>query len=46
MDFTARVATEVALRLARGQGRPGAFTPGALFGPELAGAAGGEFLLE
>lgn len=46
MDFTVAVATEVALRLSRGEGRPGAYTPGALFGPELATAAGGEFLLD
>lgn len=45
MDFTAAVAAEVALRLAHGEGRPGAYTPGALFGPELAIAAGGEFLI-
>lgn len=44
MDFTAAVAAEVTGRLARGEGRPGAYTPGALFGAELAVAAGGEFL--
>ena len=44
MDFTAVVATEVAERLLQGKGRPGAYTPGALFGPELAEAAGGTFL--
>jgi short subunit dehydrogenase-like uncharacterized protein len=42
MDFTAAVAAEVAIRLRHGQGRPGAYTPGALFGFELAEAAGGE----
>lgn len=46
MDFTVAVATEVTLRLARGEGRPGAWTPGALFGPGLAVMAGGEFLLD
>lgn len=46
MDFTATVAADVALRLSRGEGRPGAFTPGALFGPTLAVAAGGEFLID
>ncbi|WP_432827381.1 hypothetical protein [Dactylosporangium sp. CA-092794] len=46
MDFTAAVTAEVALRLARGEGRPGAFTPGALFGPALAEAAGAEFLID
>ena len=44
-EFTNRVLAEVALRLARGEGKPGAFTPGALFGPELAEVAGAEFLL-
>jgi short subunit dehydrogenase-like uncharacterized protein len=44
LDFTAAAAAEVALRLARGEGRPGAHTPAALFGPEIAVAAGGEFL--
>lgn len=43
MGFTVAAMAEVALRLARGQGRPGASTPGALFGPELAGAAGDTF---
>ncbi|WP_329366209.1 hypothetical protein OG896_16555 [Streptomyces sp. NBC_00669] len=46
MSFTAAVASEVASRLARGEGKPGAYTPGALFGPELAEAAGGTFLLD
>ncbi len=44
-EFTASVAAEVARRLLKGEGRPGAYTPGALFGPELAEAVGGEFLL-
>ncbi|MFJ7902880.1 hypothetical protein ACIQ6V_20710 [Streptomyces sp. NPDC096198] len=44
-EFTAAVAAEVACRLARGEGRPGAHTAGSLFGPELAVAAGGRFLL-
>ncbi len=42
MDFTAAVAAEVAIRLRSGKGRAGAHTPGALFGFELAEAAGGE----
>ncbi len=46
MTFTAAVAAEVAHRLLRGEGRPGAHTPGALFGPELAEAVGGEFLID
>ena len=33
-------------RLARGEGRPDAFTPGPLFGPEFAVEAGGEFVLD
>ncbi|MGW5255446.1 hypothetical protein ACWERW_20900 [Streptomyces sp. NPDC004012] len=45
-EFTAAVAAEVARRLARGEGRPGAHTPGSLFGPELAVKAGGRFLLD
>lgn len=44
-DFTAAVTAEVAQRLLRGEGRPGSHTPGALFGPQLAEAAGGEFIL-
>jgi len=46
MTFTAVATAEVAQRLARGEGRPGAHTPGALFGPALAVAAGGEFLTD
>jgi len=42
--FTATVAATVAERLLQGKGRPGAYTPGALFGPELAEAAGGTLL--
>ncbi len=45
MDFTAAVATEVTQRLLKGEGRPGSYTPGALFGPELAEAVGGEFII-
>ena len=44
--FTAMVAATVAERLLKDQGQPGAYTPGALFGPELAEAAGGTFLIE
>jgi hypothetical protein len=40
-EFTAAVAAEVTQRLLHGDGRPGAFAPGALFGSELAEAAGG-----
>jgi hypothetical protein len=46
MDFTVAAAAEVTGRLARGQGEPGAYTPAAAFGPELAVAAGGQFVLD
>lgn len=46
MDFTASVLAEVATRLARGGQRPGAYTPAAAFGPGLATAAGGEFVID
>ncbi|WP_228536809.1 hypothetical protein [Nocardia sp. XZ_19_231] len=39
--ITSRVAATVAARLADGDGSPGALTPGALFGPDLARSAGG-----
>jgi short subunit dehydrogenase-like uncharacterized protein len=45
MAFTAEVTAEVARRLARGEGKPGAYSPGALFGPALAEAAGGRLIL-
>ena len=45
MAFTASVAAEVTGRLLRGEGRPGSHTPGTLFGPELAEAVGGEFIV-
>lgn len=43
---TTATAAEVAQRLIRGEGTPGAHTPGALFGPELSEAVGGEFLVD
>lgn len=46
MVFTTKVVAEVSLRLAGGEGRPGSYTPGALFGPDLAVDAGGQFLLD
>ncbi|MFC1411777.1 hypothetical protein ACEZCY_21205 [Streptacidiphilus sp. N1-12] len=46
MDYTADVAAETAVQLARGEGRPGAHTPSAALGPELATAAGGAFLFD
>lgn len=45
MDFTAAVAAEVTHRLLAGEGRPGAHTPGTLFGASLAESAGGKFVL-
>jgi short subunit dehydrogenase-like uncharacterized protein len=44
--FTTAVAAEVATRLAHGDAHPGAYTPGAAFGPELAADVGGEFILD
>lgn len=46
MEFTASVAAEATRRLLRGEGRPGSYTPGALFGAALAEAAGGSFVLD
>ncbi|MGK3200130.1 hypothetical protein [Amycolatopsis sp. MEPSY49] len=45
MDFTTAVVAEVAARLARGEGKPGAHTPASALGAEVAEAAGGTFLL-
>ena len=45
MAFTNAVTTAVALRLAASECRPGAYTPGALFGAGLAVRAGGEFII-
>jgi short subunit dehydrogenase-like uncharacterized protein len=42
MVFTADVMARVAIRLMRGEGEPGAYTPGALFGAGLAVECGGE----
>ncbi|RZT20366.1 short subunit dehydrogenase-like uncharacterized protein [Kribbella sp. VKM Ac-2569] len=41
MEFTSSAAAEVAVRLDRGEGRPGAYTPARALGPEVAEAAGG-----
>ncbi|MBF6175799.1 saccharopine dehydrogenase NADP-binding domain-containing protein [Nocardia blacklockiae] len=46
MEFTSAVAAQTALRLAAGKGRPGAHTPAAALGPDLATAAGAEFVDE
>lgn len=43
-SFTARVAAYTAARLSSGQGGPGAFTPGALFGADLAREAGAQII--
>lgn len=46
MDYTISVATETATRLAKGDGKPGAYTPAAALGADLAVAAGGTFILD
>lgn len=43
--FTAKVAAFTAMRLSDGRGRPGAFTPGALFGADLAREAGARIIV-
>jgi hypothetical protein len=43
--FTGAVPAEIARRLLAGQGRPGAHTPAALFGPALAEACGARYLI-
>ena len=43
-DFTSAVAALVTQKLLSGDGTPGAYTPGALFGPDLAVQAGGRFI--
>lgn len=44
MEFTSAVAAQTALQLAAGKGRPGAHTPAAALGPDLATAAGADFV--
>ncbi|MFJ9782063.1 hypothetical protein ACIRSS_20930 [Amycolatopsis sp. NPDC101161] len=44
MDFTNAVVAEVAARLARGEGKPGAHTPASALGADVAEAAGGTFV--
>jgi hypothetical protein len=44
--FLGKASAGVAERLLEGKGRPGCFTPGALFGSDLAVDAGGEFMLD
>jgi short subunit dehydrogenase-like uncharacterized protein len=43
--FTGAVPAEIAHRLLAGQGRPGAYTPAALFGPTLAESCGADYIL-
>jgi short subunit dehydrogenase-like uncharacterized protein len=45
MAFTNAVMTAVTLRLAANEVRPGAYTPGALFGADLAVQAGARFIV-
>jgi len=44
--FTGMVPAEAARRFLAGEGRPGAYTPAALFGPSLAEACGGTYLID
>jgi short subunit dehydrogenase-like uncharacterized protein len=44
--YTGAAPAEAARRLLAGEGRAGAYTPAALFGPSLALACGGEYLLD
>jgi short subunit dehydrogenase-like uncharacterized protein len=44
--YTGAVAAEVVRRLLDGEGRPGAHTPATLFGPALAEACGGTYLID
>jgi short subunit dehydrogenase-like uncharacterized protein len=43
--FTGAVPAEIAKRLLDGSGKPGAYTPAALFGPSLAEACGATYVL-
>jgi short subunit dehydrogenase-like uncharacterized protein len=43
--YTGAVPAEVARRLLAGEGRPGAWTPAALFGSTLAESCGGEYVI-
>jgi short subunit dehydrogenase-like uncharacterized protein len=45
-EFTGAIPAEIALRLLAGEGKPGAYTPAALFGPALAEACGGEYQIQ
>jgi short subunit dehydrogenase-like uncharacterized protein len=46
MTFTIATVVEVTRRLVHQEGQPGVFTPGALFGADLAIQAGGQFFLD
>lgn len=46
MNFTADVLARTASRLMNGEGALGAYTPGALFGHELASECGGEIMID
>jgi short subunit dehydrogenase-like uncharacterized protein len=46
MAFTVAVIVAAAVRLVRGGVRPGAYTPAAAFGPDIATEAGGHFILD
>ncbi|WP_228023120.1 saccharopine dehydrogenase family protein [Streptomyces acidicola] len=46
MDFTADFIAAVTELLTHGVGRPGAWTPAAALGPDLATTAGGTFVLD
>ena len=43
--YTGVMPAEIARRLLAGEGKPGAYTPAALFGSELAEACGGEYVI-
>lgn len=45
MAYTAAAAAEVAIRLARGDASPGAYTPAGAFGPDIATDIGADFIL-
>jgi short subunit dehydrogenase-like uncharacterized protein len=44
-EWTGRVPAEVVRRLLAGAGKPGCYTPAALFGPSLAESCGAEYVL-
>jgi short subunit dehydrogenase-like uncharacterized protein len=45
-EYANEVVAEVAARLAHGEGKPGAYTPAALFGPDVALVGGASFMLD